>query len=70
MTEAASDNDYPGTELSEKEMRDAFKSFHKDLANLSTNGRHVVVNGTNHMSIVYNDTTADHILSLIPNIES
>jgi len=40
------------------------------LADLSNNGRHVIVNGTNHMSIVYNDETADHILSLIPNTES
>ena len=44
--------------------------FHKDLADLSNNGIHVIVNGTKHMSIVNNDETADHILSLIPNIES
>ena len=60
----------PKTGLSEEEMMDAFMSFHKDLADLSNDGRHVIVNGTNHMSIVYNDKTADHILSLIPNIES
>ena len=60
----------PEIGLSEKELIDALMSFHKDLANLSTNGRHVIVNGTNHMSIVYNDATADHILSLIPHIES
>ena len=53
-----------------EEFKNGFKELHKDLAELSTNGRHVIVNGTNHMSIVYNDKTADHILSLIPNIES
>ena len=49
---------------------EGLKVLHKDLANLSNDGRHVIVNGTNHMSIVYNDETADHILSLIPNTES
>jgi len=70
---AASDRSFvgfPDPELTEKEMMDIAMSFHKDLADLSTNGRHVVVDETNHMSIVINDETADHILSLIPNIES
>ena len=39
------------------------------MAGLSSNGKHVVVNRTSHTSIVYNDETADHILSLIPLIE-
>jgi len=56
--------------ISVEEFIEGFKELHKDLADLSTNGRHVIVNGTNHISIVYNDETADHILSLIPNIES
>ena len=61
---------FPLTELTEKEMMAVKMSFPKDLADLSNDGRHVIVNGTNHMSIVSNDETADHILSLIPNIES
>ena len=56
--------------ISGEEYIEGFKVLHKDLADLSNNGRHVIVNGTNHMSIVYNDETADHILSLIPNTES
>ena len=50
------------------EIREGFKSLHKDLAELSTNGRHVIVDGTNHVNIVNDDATADHILSLIPLI--
>ena len=56
--------------ISREEFIEGFKELHKDLAELSTNGRHVIVNGTDHISIVRNDETADHILSLIPNIES
>jgi hypothetical protein len=56
--------------ISGEEYLEGLKVLHKDLADLSNNGRHVIVNGTNHMSIVYNDETADHILSLIPNTES
>jgi len=51
-----------------EEFKKGFKDLHKDLAELSTNGRHVIVNGTDHISIVRNDETADHILSLIPLI--
>ena len=54
--------------VTSKEFREGFKSLHKDLAELSTNGRHVIVNGTTHASIVDSDETADHILSLIPLI--
>jgi len=52
------------------EYREGFTELHKDLAELSTNGRHVIVNGTDHISIVRSDETAEHILSLIPYIES
>lgn len=55
----------PKSNVSEKEMRDAFKSFHKDLADLSSNGIHVIVEGTDHMNIVQREKTAEHILSLI-----
>ena len=69
---SASDQDtsfFPKTGPSEQEIRDAFKSFHKDLTTLSSNGRHVIVEGTDHMSIVQNEKTAEHILSLIPLID-
>ena len=56
------------TVVSGEEWKRGLKELHKDLAELSTNGRHVVVDGTDHMSIVYNDETAEHILSLIPLI--
>lgn len=65
---SASDVDlthFPQTELSEKEMKDVFMSFHKELADLSTNGIHVIVADTDHMSIIQNKNTADHILNLI-----
>ncbi len=68
---AASDVDtegFPGPELSEQEITDILMSFHKDLANLSDEGTFVIVNGTDHMSIVYEDETAEHILNLIPLI--
>ena len=52
--------------ISAEEIREGFKSLHKDLAELSDNGRHVIVNGTTHASIVDNDETAEHILSIIP----
>ena len=58
------------TGFSEKELLDGMRFFHKDLADLSNNGRHVIVNGTNHMSIVSNDETTDHILSLIADMDS
>jgi len=69
---SASDHDtsfFPKTGPSEQEIRDAFKSFHKDLADLSNSGRHVIVEGTDHISIVYHEDTAEHILTLIPLIE-
>ena len=52
------------------EYRKGLDELHKDMAKLSSNGKHVIVNGTSHTSIVYNDETADHILSLISLIES
>ena len=69
---SASDHDasvFPKTGPSEQEIRDAFKSFKEDLASLSSNSKHVVVERTDHMSIVYHEDTAEHILSLIPLIE-
>ena len=54
--------------VSSDEVKKGFKELHKDLANLSTKGKHGVINGTNHVSIVYHDKTAEHILSLIPLI--
>ena len=51
--------------ISEEELTKGFKDLHKDLADLSTDGRHVIVNGTDHMSIVNEKITADHIMSLI-----
>ena len=59
---------FPETVISGEEWKRGFKTLHKELADLSINGRHVVVDGTDHMSIVYNDETADHILSIIPEI--
>ena len=55
--------------VSTEEFRKGFDILQKDLAGLSSNSKHVVVNGTNHGSILANDETADHILSLIPRIE-
>ena len=51
------------------EYRKGLDELHKDLAGLSSNGKHVVVNGTSHTSIVYNDETAEHILSIITEDE-
>ncbi|MDH3855334.1 MAG: alpha/beta hydrolase [Nitrosopumilus sp.] len=65
---SASDHDmtfFPKTGPTEQEMDEAFQSFREELADLSNNGRHVVVEGTDHISIVYNEDTAEHILSLI-----
>lgn len=56
--------------VSAEEFRKGFDILQKDLAGLSSNSKHVFVNGTNHGSIIDNDETAEHILSLIPNIES
>ena len=50
------------------EYRKGLDELHKDLAGLSSNGKHVVVNETSHTSIVYHDETAEHIMSLIPLI--
>ncbi|QMU55245.1 MAG: alpha/beta fold hydrolase [Nitrosopumilus sp.] len=59
---------FPKVGPSEQEINDAFETFPKELAALSNNGRHVVVEGTDHMSILYHEDTAQHILSLIPLI--
>ena len=48
------------------EYRKGLDELHKDMAGLSSNGKHVIVNGTSHTSIAYHDETAEHILSLIP----
>ena len=56
--------------VSAEEFRKGFDILQKDLAGLSSNGKHVFVNGTNHSSILDSDETAEHILSLIPHIES
>jgi hypothetical protein len=59
---------FPKTGPTEQEIDEAFKFFRQELADLSNNGRHVVVEGTDHISIVYNEDTAEHILSLVPLI--
>ncbi len=51
------------------EYRKGLDELHKDLAGLSSNGKHVIVNGTSHTNIVYNDEIAEHILDLVPLIE-
>ena len=51
--------------ISTEEFRKGFDILQKDLVGLSSNSKHVFVNGTNHGSIVVNDETAEHILSLI-----
>ena len=55
------------TGFSKEETKEIRKSFHKELADLSNSGKHVIVNGTNHMSIIQNQETAEHILSLFDN---
>ena len=55
--------------VSTEEFRNGFDILQKDLAGLSSNSKHVIVNGTSHGSIVTSDETAEHILSLIPLIE-
>lgn len=52
------------------EYRKGLNELHENLAELSSNGKHVFVNGTSHTSIVVNDEAAEHVLSLISNIES
>ena len=56
--------------ISAEEFRKGFDILQKDLAGLSSNSKHIVVNETSHGSIVDSDETAEHILSLIPLIES
>ena len=71
MSLSASDLDvsaFPKTGPTKQEIQDAFKSFHKELATLSSNSKHVVVERTDHISIIQHEDTADHILSLIPMI--
>ena len=51
--------------VSQEEAKQDWYSFHKDLADLSNNGRHVIVKGTNHVSILNSDETVGHIQSLI-----
>ena len=51
------------------EYREGLDELHKDLAGLSSNGKTCSCKRTSHTSIVYNDETADHILSLIPLIK-
>ena len=48
-----------------EEYREGLVRFHKDLAGLSSSGKHVFVNGTDNTSIIVNDETAEHILSII-----
>ena len=56
--------------ISPEEAREGWVGFHKDLAGLSTNGKHIVVNGTNHVSILDSNETVKHILGIISLIES
>ncbi len=58
--------DIAGT--SPEEFRQISRDFNKDLADLSTNGSHVIVNETQPVNVWNGDETADHILSLIPLI--
>ena len=60
----------PEVKMSENERSDIHILFGKELADLSTEGKHVIVDRTNHMSIIQSKETVDHILSLIPLIES
>ena len=55
--------------ISPEELRQISRDFNKDLADLSTSDSHVIVNGTSPVNVWNGDETADHILSLIPNIE-
>lgn len=57
-------------EFSKQELIDAKRFIHQDLADLSNNGKHVIVNGTSHMSILHHDETAKHILSIVPEINA
>ena len=52
--------------VSSEEVRQGWLYFHKDLVSLSTNGKHFIINGTHHMSILDSDETVEHVLSLIP----
>ena len=55
--------------VSAEEFRKGFDILQKDLAGLSTNGKHVIIKDTSHGSIVDSDETAEHILSLVSLIE-
>ncbi len=59
-------NNMPEVEMSENERREMHMFLGKELADLSNKGKHVVIEGTNHMNIIQNKETAEHILSLIP----
>ena len=52
--------------FSDQDLIEADRFIHKDLAALSNNNKYVIVNGTAHMSVVHNDETAKHILSIVP----
>ena len=54
--------------ISAEEFRKGFDILQKDLAGLSSNSKHVFVNGTSHGGIVDSDEIAEHMLSLIPLI--
>lgn len=43
------------------EMRDAWTSLHKEIASLSTNGLHVVMDGADHMNLIYDKKNADQV---------
>ncbi len=58
--------DVAGT--SPEEFRQISRDLNKDLADLSTNGSHLIVNGTQPVNVWNSDETADHVLSLIPLI--
>ena len=51
--------------ISSAEFRKGFDILQKDLAGLSSNGKHVFVNATSHGSILDSDKTADHVLGLV-----
>lgn len=69
---SASDHDtsaFPKVGPSEQEIADSFIDRHQELASLSEIGQHVVIDGTNHMSIVYNKETATQILNFVLGID-
>ena len=65
---SASEIDYssmPYVNMTDNERKEIHMMFGKELAELSTNGEHAIINGTNHMNIIQDKETAKQILNLI-----